>query len=171
MLTEFDKSQYRIYGEIGLPESYPVPQNIDKLLFYIQRNLNMNTVVYSLNTDRYGIIDEHFPMKVFWIKYTDGGVRQELNSIQTKAFGYSSKKITSETYEFRMESYLQMRFFIAPVQDGRFGIVTKINGSDAVLNNIYVFANEFGLFPKVEYIELYGQNMTNGFPCYQKILI
>ncbi len=171
MITNLDKSQYSINGERGLPENYPIPQDIDNLLFYIQRNLNKNTVVYALNTDKHGIIDEKYPMRVFWIKYTDGGVKEELNFIQHKAFGYSALKINSKTFEFRMESYSDLRFFIGESDKGLTQIVTKINGEDAELNNIYVYANEFGLFPKVEYFELYGRSLDTGFPCYQKILI
>jgi hypothetical protein len=171
MLKDFDKSQYSVFGERGLPEHYPIPSNIDNLLFYIQRNLNKNTIVYALNIDNDGIINEKYPMKVFWIKYTDGGIRQELNYLQHKAFGYSAHAINNHTYEFRMDSYHRLRFFIAKFEDGTHKIITKINGVDAKLNNIYVFANEFGLFPKVEYIELYGQSPDNGFPCYEKISI
>lgn len=171
MITDFDKSQYAIEGERGLPENYPVPKNIDRLLFYIQRNLNKNTVVYSLNINQNGFINECFPMQVFWIKYTDGGVREELNYIQNKAFGYVSSKINNESFEFYMESYPGLRFFIGRDNNGEFNIFTRIAGNEAILNNIYVFANEFGLFPKVEYIELYGKSKDDGFPCYQKILI
>jgi len=110
-------------------------------------------------------------MKVFWIKYTDGGIRQELNYLQTKAFGYSSKKINNNTFEIQMDSYHELRFFIAKSNFNTIDIVTKINEKDAKLNNIYVFANEFGIFPKVEYIELYGQSLENDFPSYQKLLI
>lgn len=171
MISNLDKSQFSINGEVGLPENYPVPKNIDNLLFYIQRNLNKNTVVYALNLDPNGCINEHFPMKVFWIKYTDGGVREELNYIQTKAFGYSSTKINNNTFEFKMDSYHDLRFFIAKDKNNSHNIITKVNGADARLNNIYVYANEFGLFPKVEYIELYGHYTESSFPAYQKILI
>jgi hypothetical protein len=172
MLTDLDKSNYSIVGERGLPENYPIPQNIDKLLFYIQRNLNMNTVVYALNTDLNGLINDVYPMKVFWIKYTDGGIRAELNQLQTKAFGYSSKKINNHTFEIIIDSYQELRFFIVSNQnESNYDIITKIQGKEAKLNNIYVFANEFGLFPKVEYIELYGHYLETNFPCFQKILI
>lgn len=171
MISNLDKSQFSINGEIGLPENYPVPSDIDNLLFYIQRNLNKNTVVYALNKKSDGLIDEHYPMRVFWIKYTDGGNQEELNYIQTKAFGYSSEKITNSTFEFKMDSYHKLRFFIAHTPENQHHIVTRINGQDAKLNNIYVYANEFGLFPKVEYIELYGLELNSNFPVYQKILI
>ena len=145
MLTNLDKSHCQINGERGLPENYPVPNGIDNLLFYIQRNLNMNTVIYALNRQLNGMIDEVYPMKVFWIKYTDGGVKAELNYIQTKAFGYTSKKINNSTFEIQMDSYHELRFFLATDESGTScDIITKINGADSRLKNIYVYANEFG---------------------------
>ncbi len=171
MLTELNKSQFTIQGERGLPETYPVPQNIDNLLFYIQRNLNTNTVVYALNEGVTGSINEDYPMRVFWIKYSAGGTREALNYIQTKAFGYSASKISNGLYEFNMDSYHVLRFFIVKNVQDQYQIITKMNGQDAQLHNIYVYANEFGLFPKVEYIELYGTDVLTQFPTYQKILI
>ena len=171
MLTNLDKSQFSLKGERGLPEHYPVPDQIDNLLFYIQRNLNKNTIVYALNINTKGSINEIYPMKVFWIKYTDGGVKAELNFIQNKAFGYTSEKINDDAFNFHMDSYPALKFYIARKEGGNFQIVSNIQGKKAILSNIYVFANELGLFPKVEYIELYGTYIENDFPCYEKILI
>ncbi|MBT8231755.1 MAG: DUF4833 domain-containing protein [Saprospiraceae bacterium] len=171
MFKKLDKSQFKVIGEKGLPEHYPIPKNIAGLLFYIQRNLNKNTVVYAINKDANGYLNETFPMKVFWIKYDNGAVIAELNKLQTKAFGYSSKKINNTTFEFVMDSHKQLRFFIAQNEQNEFNIITKINSKDALLSNIYVYANEFGLFPKVEYIELYGNHIDSDLPSYEKILI
>lgn len=171
MLSEFDKPQFKIKGEKGLPENYPIPQGIPGLIFYIQRNLNKNTVIYTLNIDNNGFLNESYPMRVSWIKYTDGGIKTDLNFIQTKAFGYTSKKINNNAFEFVMDSYTRLRFFIGLNENNEYKIFTKINKKDAILSNIYVYANEFGLFPKVEYIELYGTDFETKWPTYQKILI
>jgi len=171
MLINIDKSHYFIEGEKGLPEDYPMPKNVDNLLFYIQRNLNTNTICYSLNLNNLGLLNKTYPMKVFWIKYTKGGIEQELNFIQNKAFGYTSRWINDDLFEFKMDSYRKLKFFVAKNKDGQFQIITKIKGQIAVLNNIYVFANELGLFPDVRYIELYGEGQENEYPTYERILI
>ena len=170
MLTSLDKSQFKIFGERGLPESYPIPNQIDGLLFYIQRNLNMNTVVYVLNRKN-GLINDHHPMDVYWLKYTSGGTIQELNVIQNQlAFGYKANKINNHTFEISM-SYDKLRFFLVQNELTGYHIQTKINNKSALLSNIYVYADELGLFPDVKYIELYGIEMDSQLPCYQKILI
>jgi len=172
MHINLDKSQFSVFGEEGLPEHYPVPKEIDGLLFYIQRNLNNNTVVYALNKNHDNLINEDYPMDVFWLKYTSKGEIQALNYIQSKlVFGYRANKIDNKTFEFHMVSYDKLRFFIVEDEKGHHKTITKINGKDAYLSNIYVYADEFGLFPDVKYIELFGNEVDGSFPCYQKIMI
>jgi len=171
MYPNLNKSQYDISGEKGLPESYPVPYGIDDMLFYIQRNLNKNTVVYTVNKNGTGIVDDSHPINVFWIKYTDGGNSAQLNLIQKKAFGYVSDKINNDAYELRMKSYDKLPLYLGKNKNGLWSINTKISGMDAYLSNIYVFADEFGIFPQVKYIELYGLSHNNLFPLYERISI
>ncbi len=172
MTTDLSKSQYDYIGEKGLPEDYPVPNEIECLLFYIQRNLNKNTVVYELNKYPNGRVNPHYPMRVYWVQYSDGGVQEELNFIQNKlAFGYTTEQIDANTFEIIMVSYKALRFFLAQDNDGRHRVITTINGTQSYLSNIYVYANELGLFPDVKYFELYGETVDSRCPCYQKILI
>jgi len=165
------KSQFTVNGEPGLPESYPIPKNVDDLLFYIQRNLNKNTVVYTINKNDDGTINENYPVNVFWITYSADGSSEKLNTIQKKAYGYISTKINNTTFELRMKSYDKLRLFLNKKQDGSYTLVTKISEQNAILSNIYVFADELGIFPRVKYIELYGLSEENNFPIYQRIQI
>ncbi len=159
-------------GQSGLPEDYPTPEKTDKLLFYIQRNQNKNTVVYNLNRNCDGCINQEFPMEVSWINYSDGGERKNLNYYQNKlAYGYKSERINSNTFEFHFVSYEKLRFFIAQGEDKNYNVHLAINDEMSVLNNIYVYAEEFGVFPQVKFIEMFGRNLSNGNPVYQRILI
>lgn len=171
MITDLDKNKYPIFGERGLPTNYPVPEVSDKLLFYIQRNHNFNTIVYELNTNSYGQINQDYPMDVCWIRYSEQGQVQGLNFIQNNlAFGYKSKIINADTYSFKMVSDDKFQFFLSKI-NGKHSVVTKINDHDAILSNIYVFADEVGLFPDVRYIEFYGNYLSNNFPAYQKVIL
>ncbi|MGE0568038.1 MAG: DUF4833 domain-containing protein [Bacteroidia bacterium] len=44
--------------------SYPKPEGVDNLLFYVQRTINANTIVYTLNQDKDGNLYEKEPIKV-----------------------------------------------------------------------------------------------------------
>ena len=171
MIYNLDKSQFNIIGEDGLPESYPVPQSTPELLFYIQRNLNKNTVIYSANINQYGRLDETYPIKVYWIKYTENGKQAKLNLIQEKAFGYISTRINDRTYEIKMTSYDKLRMFLSMDDNGQCRMITKVNNQDAQLSNIYVYADELGIFPQIKFIELYGYCRHNQLPIYQRILV
>jgi hypothetical protein len=159
-------------GEYGLPEYYPTPPSNDNLLFYIQRNQNMNTVVYEINKLFDGRINENYPMHVFWLRYSDNGEIQELNYIQNKlAYGYTSKKITPNTFEFQLVSYKKLKFYIDMVDDGTVAAYAKINQKMSKVEHIYVYVEDFGLFPDVKYIELYGIEIANNAFNYEKIYI
>lgn len=159
-------------GQNGLPSDYPIPDKTTDLLFYIQRNQNKNTVVYNLNKNCDGCINQEYPMVASWINYSDGGVRKDLNYFQNKlAYGYQSKSITSSTFEFHFVSYEKLRFFIAKQADHNYKALLKINNEMSVLNNVYVYAEEFGVFPQVKFIELFGYSMSSNDPVYQRILI
>ena len=171
MITDLKKNAIPIIGEQGLPEHYPTPAYSKDLLFYIQRNLNLNTVAYEINFLPNGRINQEYPMHVYWIKYSEHGQTQELNYIQNKlAYGYTSRSINDETFEFRMVSQQDIVFYLAKVKQ-QYKVITKINNQDCALNNIFVFADDVGLFPDVRYIEFYGSELRSGFPSYQKLSI
>jgi len=169
MLTELTKNIIEYQGIKGLPEYYPTPCDNELLLFYIQRNLNTNTVIYELNLGETGQINEESPIKIYWIKYSEGGHKKSLNYIQkTLAYGYNSKKISNELFEFQIVSYDKIKFYL-DVSNGRNVVMTKLNDELVELSNIYVFADEVGVFPEVKYVELYGMSKDSILPVYQKI--
>ncbi len=169
MYTDLTKSQFVIKGESGLPDDYPVPKDVDNLLFFIQRNLNKNTLVYTLNKNPDGLINQDYPINVNWINYSSDGSQGVLNNIQKKAFGYKSRKINNTTYECCMTSYKKLKFFVSQEENGHSATYCNINGSISELKNIYVYADEFGIFPQVKYIELFGCN--NKQAVYERIVL
>jgi hypothetical protein len=151
----------------GRPVDYPTPER-KGLLFFIQRNHNTNTVVYEMNTTSANIINLDEPMKIYWIEYDENMEEVELNFIQNKlAFGYDANVINNDLIEFRFVSY-EKRFFIEKFQNS-YRVITKINGENSVLKNIYVYAEEFGVFPVVKFIELYGTSINTNLPNFEKI--
>jgi len=61
-------------------DKFPIPKEDDQL-FYLQRDPNTNTVIYTLNIND-GEIDEHSPVKAHWIRYAEDGQRSDLSFIQ-----------------------------------------------------------------------------------------
>ncbi|MGE5424413.1 MAG: DUF4833 domain-containing protein, partial [Syntrophothermus sp.] len=55
---------------------YPVPKRDKKLLFYVQRTHNRNTIIYELNLNSNGKPDKEDPLVPSWIRYEEGGERK-----------------------------------------------------------------------------------------------
>jgi len=160
-------------GSSGRPSWYPTPPEDEDLLFFIQRNQNADTIVYRVNRNLDGLINKDLPMDAYWIRYTDGGSRWELSEIQSKlAYGYQSSIITNELFSFQFVSYDEITFFITATDDEkRYQAVYQHNDQNIVLDNIYVYADEMGVFPVVKYIELFGKIQGTQEPHYRNILI
>ena len=93
-------------------DSFPIPHGIDHQLFYIQRTPNINTIMYTLNLDEKGKMDEEYPVKAFWIRYAEDSTKQELSFIQRNyAYGLKYEKINEDKYEMRFVSYKKYTFF------------------------------------------------------------
>ncbi len=171
MLDNFNRLKFKFNytGQVGLPEHYPTPKN-KNLLFYIQRNLNTNTIVYTLNVGADGIMNEDSPIDVFWMNYEHKIKKKALNSIQKKlAFGCKFNKINRETYKFNFVSYDQQDFFLAKDDNNKYKVFSMLQNKMSVVSNIFVYAEEFGVFPQIKFIEFFGTSVTDNFPVYQKI--
>lgn len=166
-----DKNQPILKGSGGLPMAYPVPQGIDDLLFYIQRNLDENTVVYQLNRTPAGNINLNEPVNMFWIKYTDGAKKQQLNYVQQKlAYGYTFQEINHHTIELNIVAYPSFRIFIAKDEIGdNYRAYCRVGDEFIQLTNIYVYAEDYGVFPDVKYVDIYGQRPDGGEKLISKI--
>lgn len=172
MNSELKKKQHTDPGSMGLPSNYPVPPADDDLLFYIQRNQNQDTIVYKINRNADGLVNKYLPMHAYWIKYSEGGARRELNPIQSElAYGYRSREISPDLYSFQFVSYKDLTFYIVRRHDNKFEVIFDLNGKRMKLDHIYVYAMEFGVFPDVKFIEFYGRNVENDIFAYEKIVI
>ena len=59
--------------------------------------------------------------------------------------------------------------FVAAVRD-TFRALIDIDGRRALLDRIYIFADESGVMPKVQYLELFGVDLETGEERYEKYL-
>jgi hypothetical protein len=158
---------FRLAGKVsagGASDSLPVPKNVKDLLFYVQRDPDANTVIYQLNRNAEGQLDEAEPISIFWIRYAQGGVRKELNYIQRKfAYGLNTKKLAKDHYEVTFVSYDKLKLYLRKNSQGAFQVYTRINQEQAPLDRVFVRI-EGGTFwvPNVLYVELKGREAASG---------
>lgn len=153
---------------------FPIPSGNPHQLFYLQRTPNTNTIVYELNYNKSGQLDEEEPVHVFWIRYGEKGQREELNFIQRKfAYGIRANLIEKGKYKLNFVSYKKYPMYLMKGADNRYNVYAVINQKHAILDRIFVKIKSGGsLFsPNIEYVELKGLDPTTGKEVLERLKI
>ncbi len=153
-----------VNGPLPDPETFPVPSGLPKLLFYIQRDPNTNTICYELNINEKGQLEEGSPIHAFWIRYPEGGAHKDLNYIQRKfAYGINAKKIGNGQYELRSVAYSKLPLLLKKDTKNQYRVYTDIAQKECVLQRVFIRIDG-GTFwsPNVLYIELKGTETATG---------
>jgi hypothetical protein len=172
--TQTEQYETLVIGQYGRPEDYPDIEAYDQLLFYIQRNQNRNTVVYEANCVYNGLLDLNDPISINWIKFMDNGEEeiQPLNYIQKKlAYGYNFKVISNDLIEFCFVSYSEMKFYLSKNKNGGFHVSTTLDGIMSIIERIYIYAEDMGIFPQVKFAEFFGRCATTNKSTYKKLFL
>ncbi|SRR5690606_11703840 len=154
-------AQERQSAKKAVADSLPVP-NEPNQLFYLQRDPDDNTVIYQLNTVD-GVVDPDKPVNVYWIRYAEGGTRQELNFLQrTMAYGISHRSLGDGAYELRLAAYKDHPLRLAYCEKSRtHKAYTTIDNRNAVLERIFVRIDGGSMLsPNILYFELTGRDTT-----------
>ena len=148
----------------AISDTLPVPKNIKNLLFYVQRDPNTNTVIYELNLKPDGKINENEPIKIYWIRYAEKGIRRDLNYFQRKlAYGLNVKKISPGNYEFQFVCYSKLTFRLSQDQSGKYHVYTNLNQNNAIVNRVFARINGGSFWvPNVEYVDIFGKEVATG---------
>jgi phosphatidylglycerophosphate synthase len=146
-------------------DTFPVPKTNNKQLFYLQRTANTNTIVCELNYDKNGQLNTSDPVHVYWIRYTEGGVKKELSYIQRVfAYGIKSQMLEKDSYKLHFVSYKKKPLYLMRSQkDNQYKVYTTINNQQAVLSRIFIKVDG-GTFwsPNVVYMEMKGVDEYTG---------
>ena len=152
-------------------EAYPIPPKTKDLLFYIQRNHNKNTIVYHANFDHNGNLIEDLPIDVYWVRYEEEGQRMELRGIEKMlAYGVKCAKFDEDKYNVKLVAKRKKEFQLIQKSAYEAKIMTLIGHKPSVLDHIYIFADNSGIWPKVKYVELFGRDAETGEKVYEKII-
>lgn len=145
-------------------DSYPKPPFSKKTQFYLQRTTDANTIVYDLNFEN-GRLNDKDPIKPYWIRYTENGVKKSLSGIQNKyAFGVKSTKVHAKHYKLEFAGYSKVPLHLKQSSDGNFQTSVTVDGSELVLQRLYIHIEPGGSYwsPNIGYIEFTGKEMVSG---------
>ena len=156
------------------PDNFPRPAGIKNMLFYLQRTMNKNTIIYELNLKEDGELNENEPIKIYWINYAGKGDRESLNYIQRKyAYGLeiSESDKSKRSFNFNFVSYKKQQLYLMKSpSDKAYHVFGYFSHKLLQVSSIYVHI-EGGAFwtPKVRYIEIEGRDIFKNEDCTEKI--
>jgi hypothetical protein len=146
-------------------EAFPVPQEANQI-FYVQRSLNSNTIVYAARLGADGALDASRPVDVYWRRYNDQGERKELSTIERSlAFGVRADAVAGQPGNFMMRvvSYPK-RPALLKIVDGVPRLEAKVAGEPCRLDHAYLEVDDSGRVPSVTRVDLYGYSLATGQP-------
>lgn len=143
-------------------KTYPIPPASSKLLFYLQRSSNTNTIICELNGNN-SAIDVDRPVVTSWLRYGDDpkGPRKDLNFIQrTFAYGMKSKSLGNGQYSMHFVCYKKYEMRLMKI-NGQYHMTGSIHNKVCILDRMFININGGSFWnPNVEYVEIVGHDMS-----------
>ena len=140
-------------------------------LFHIERSKNANIVQYDAQLDSSGNLLSKEPISGYWIRHAEQGQVEELSWAQKK-FAYGFKvKLKPEENTAKMELAAKLGRSITVMQsDNDYKAMTDIEGVASYLDRIFIHSSGKGLSTKVDYIELFGQSVSDQTEQYERFI-
>ena len=144
-------------------------------IFHIDRNKNRNQVHYGVRADAECRPVGAEPVYNYWLRLEeDPPVTQPVKFFQQAAYGFSRQNIEDDgRIEVRLRALPDRQFVIRLVKVGgecRAEAFLTIDGREAYIEKVFVFADEGLFLPTVRYIELFGRT-NDGHSVYEKIAV
>lgn len=141
---------------------FPTPSDPD-MLFYVQRSMNANTVVYAANFRADGTLDPRRPVQAFWRRFNTTGERKPLGFMEDRfAFGVRTRRIREGEFEIRLVAYPERTMIVR--QSGPGGATVEMRMGARVVRPVYVYVelDEGGLIPSVTGLKFFGRDIADG---------
>ncbi len=151
---------------------YPSPDKSEtEMVFYVQRSLNANTVVYAARLTAQGRLDPERPIEAYWRNYESGGRRSHLNwQERLLAYGVQWKPHQQAGYQVNIVSSKEHQGHLYQDAFGVLRLEGLISGRRAYLSCAYVqLKDDRATIPSVLYVDLYGRDLKNGDPLHERI--
>src|SRR5579871_125886 len=143
---------------------FPVP-NEPNMLFYVQRSVNANTVVYTAHLDGQGLPAAENPIDVYWRWYNVDGHRKPLNFIEREmAYGVTVDDAThaSGSRGFEVAALPKRKLILGQDSKGKPEALIQMGSRLAKLVYVYLNVDDSGLMPSVKSIDLFGVDTLTG---------
>lgn len=152
-----------------LRPSYPVPAEPD-MLFYVQRSVNANTVVYCAPRQSRGTAA---PVEVFWRLYNIDGHTRPLNFIERLlAYGVHDVVVRAvpALTSFRIAAIPELELRLATDAAGRPSAIMSFGDRPARLVYVYLQVDDHGIMPRVTALDLFGIEQGSGQALHEHVI-
>jgi hypothetical protein len=126
-------------------------------LFFIQRSKNANEVHYDARVNPDGTLDPKTPVEGYWLNKAEDGSRKPISLVQRIAYGYDVDPGEDGTYRMKLTAFPDRPLTLRRT-NGRWRAQTTIAGQQAWMTKLYVATDESGVFPKVLYVDVFGED-------------
>jgi hypothetical protein len=144
--------------------TFPVPNEPD-MLFYIQRSVNSNTVIYAAHLDSKGRIDRDTPVNAYWRWYNVDGHKKPLNLIE-RMMAYGVKSVTRngphDAVTFKIAALPERKIVVDLDAHQRPEALTQVGERWIKLDYIYLHVDDSGLLPDVTAMDVFGTDKSTG---------
>lgn len=141
-----------------------VKEPIAQALFKIARSKDVNEIFYAARVTDKHQLDVSNPVDVYWIKYSNGNIRESLTWIQRK-YAYGLKFLSAKESEvvFQFVSYNKRDFTLKKDLTGVFKVFTTSQGKEVQVERIFIQIDG-GTFwlPKISRVELHAKDAKTG---------
>ncbi len=155
--------------------SYPVPQKTTKMLFYLQRSFNKNTIIFETEILADNKLNSERPVKMYWIRYEEDGRFAELSFLQRKIFGMkcTSSDDTKSSFLLINSRISKLKIIVKESSLGNYKAYLEINNQMTELERVFIKAtnNPLGIPISFEYIEVSGISTESGKLNIERIIL
>lgn len=142
---------------------FPIPQDSDQV-FYVQRSMNSNTVVYKVNFASDGTLSSNRPMSAYWRRFNTTGAVKSLSFLE-KSFAYgvsTHPNVDGKTHSVKFAALPKLSVTLRQSDKHKAALWANINNQEYRMISAFLDLDESGLFPKVVRLRLYTSEPNTG---------
>ncbi|WP_221393997.1 DUF4833 domain-containing protein [Dyadobacter sp. NIV53] len=154
--------------ELNEINGYPVPSGKPDMLFYLQRSLDLNSVIYEAKyTDaRTGQrkLDTDEPVNIYWLIHDKEHSMKPLSRLQRLGYGVRSESTDDEIVQLKLVAYREMAILLKPsLKENKYDAHVSLEGKDVLLKKVFInIDGGTKLSPNVTFIEITGTEAQTG---------
>ncbi|MBR9999142.1 MAG: DUF4833 domain-containing protein [Cyclobacteriaceae bacterium] len=136
----------------------------DALLFKIERNKDANVIHYEVNLDEKGNLNAGSPVRIYWIRHTEGGELKPLTLVQKKfSYGLNFDSISKKEAVFKFVAFKNREFRIFCKGGDEYCVFTISNNRKVIVKKIFVQIDGGSFWlPEISRVELHGEDHESG---------